>query len=115
MANKRIPLAVHTAPLDYPGPDRLDISRTPPFAPRVTVGSWNDLVNSYMRQLRIVYRTQPGQFEALLQAPRVVLCCSRPGPEATYRAILATVLGRLGARNYGEIQTWDSTPEDGPF
>lgn len=107
-ARPRSPLSVHTAHISYPGPDRLDVSQGV-FAP--LAGSHVVLASDevYLQEMRQLYRRDRGQFEALLQAPRVVLCCYCTDPATCHRTVLARILVRLGARHYGEIEEWDAT------
>jgi len=106
-------LAVHTAHISYPGPDRLDVSRgvfCPSAGPHVVLDA-----DEYVQEMRDLYRRDRGQFDALLQAPRVVLVCSCLRPDRCHRTVLARILTRLGARYYGEIESWDTTVEEPLF
>ena len=108
-------LAVHTAHASYPGPDRLDVSKGV-FMDAVSINlRWPEYVDAYTKQMRTLYRRDRGQFEALLQANRVVLVCWCVRPAACHRTVLARILTRLGARYYGEIEAWDSTVEEPVF
>lgn len=109
MTAPRSPLAVHTAHASYPGPDRLDVAQGV-FSPRP--GSHVVLdADAYLQEMRSLFRRDRGQFEALLQAPRVVLVCHCRRPDLCHRTVLARILVRPGARYYGEIEEWDATVE----
>jgi uncharacterized protein YeaO (DUF488 family) len=72
---------------------------------------WPEYVDAYTQLMRDLYRRDKGQFEALLGASRVVLVCPCLRPDLCHRTVLARILTRLGARYYGEIETWDTTDE----
>jgi hypothetical protein len=114
MTVPRSPLAVHTAHISYPGPDRLDVSRGvfAPWAGSHVVLASDDV---YVQEMRTLYRRDRGQFDALLEAPRVVLVCHCRRPDLCHRTVLARILTRLGARYYGEITEWDATVEEPLF
>jgi hypothetical protein len=42
---------------------------------------------------------------------RVAPVCSCLRPDRCHRTVLARILTRLGARYYGEIESWDATAE----
>jgi uncharacterized protein YeaO (DUF488 family) len=119
-------LQVHTARIDYPGPDRLDItakSGDGTFAPTwdIIVAakrgdlSWPDYVERYTQLMRQSYRSNREVWDLVLASPRVVLVCYCKDPAHCHRTVLARILTRLGARYYGEITEWDETVEEPLF
>ena len=120
-------LEVHTAHASYPGPDRLDVSiEAGPFG-RVFAPSedterearWNVYSRLYTAEMRRSYREHRAEWDLLLASKRVVLVCSCPDPLRCHRSILAEILRKCGAHDYGEIREWDLTgealPDTTPF
>jgi len=119
-------LSVHTARIDYPGPSRLDVTRksgATAFAPSWGIImaakrghlSWPEYVDAYTAEMRQSYRENRPAWDALLGGKRVVLCCVCKDPSRCHRTVLAKILTKLGAKNYGEITEWDSTVEEPLF
>lgn len=107
---------VHTARIDYAGPDRLDISRksgVSAFAPswpllRATLPKfggtlpWEEYVTRYTAEMRVSYREHRWQWDALLARDEVTLVCFCVDPLRCHRTVLAGILGKLGADVRGE-------------
>ncbi len=106
-------LAVHTAHASWAGQARRVEGRV--CRPVLDNLRWPEYVDAYTAQMRDLYRRDRGQFDALLQGKRVVLACWCVFPGQCHRTVLARILTRLGARYYGEIESWDATVEEPVF
>lgn len=109
-------LRVHTARLSYGGPDRFDVTRgnaTPeslPFAPpwQLVRGAksgeipWDRYVDHYLTCMRASYRENRAAWDAILSRDVVTLVCFCVDDRKCHRAILAGILGKLGAVVIGE-------------
>lgn len=115
-------LAVYTARVSSRDPDRLDVTRRSAgpegivFAPsakllasgqsgRVSSASYAKL---YTAEMRASYAAHRGTWDTLLARPRVVLCCYCTNPATCHRAVLAGILGKLGAEVRGEVGLRDA-------
>jgi len=129
-----VSLAVYTARVASRDVDRLDITRksAPPegvvFAPswkilgpalealqaakrapkheagRIAFDAWADYVPAYRVEMRESYKRHRATWDALLERPRVVLCCYCVDPCRCHRMLLARfILPRLGAVYRGEV------------
>lgn len=123
---------VHTARIDYAGPDRLDVTRKSAdewgksFAPSWATlrpvldarkiaasmvvpsdyldDAWREYVPRFMFEMRKSYRERRADWERLLAMPRVVLCCYCSDRDQCHRTILAReILPKLGAVYCGEL------------
>lgn len=124
-------LQVHTAQIRYVKakmPDALDITRVGNWvlqkarqpSPGVIFAPSLELFNDckageilteeeytlrFMEEMRISYRTQKAQWNAILALPRIVMCCYEPYPEFCHRHIVRErILPALGAIDCGEIE-----------
>lgn len=116
-------LYVWTAPFDYPGPYRLDVSSrsTCPLAPSSALlekaYGWVPIadrafVDSYVAELEQIRKEQPAVWSAFVGAARAVLVERRPPSSVGHRSVLARHLHRIKVAKYqGEIEEWDRTVE----
>ena len=65
--------------------------------------AWAVYVPAYVEEMRQSYRAHRDAWDALLARPRVVLCCYCVDPARCHRALLADILGKLGADVRGEL------------
>jgi uncharacterized protein YeaO (DUF488 family) len=119
-------LQVFTSTIDYPGTHRLNVTRKSgmlAFAPSPSLiraasrklggnMTWEDYVLAYTEEMRASFRSNRSDWETLLGCKRVVLVCYCLDPRRCHRSILAGILGKCGAKVFGEISEWDETTED---
>jgi len=121
-------LHVWTANIGYPGPHRLDVTRKSGgmfgslFAPswgllkstHPALGGtlpWEEYAKRYTQEMRASYAEHRSEWDTLLAAQWAVLVCYCREPTTCHRSLLSGILGKLGARVYGEITEWDRTVE----
>ena len=122
-----MPLIVHTARLDYRGPDRFDVTRAGggdaghPFAPswplvregkrlRDEAGddmakldaAWSWYPPRYLDEMRASYRRHRSAWDALLGRDIVTAVCFCTDAARCHRRLLAGILAKLGAVDDGE-------------
>lgn len=130
-------LAIYTARISYPGPDRLDVTRKTagpdglPFAPSWKIlgpmlkarkrengpaGAllWPEYVVDYTTEMRRSYREHRAAWDALLARAEVTLVCYCNDPAHCHRTLLAGILGKLGATVHGERMAPTSKPSASP-
>jgi uncharacterized protein YeaO (DUF488 family) len=106
-------LKVYTARISYRGEDRLDItvkSGDKLFAPtwNLVMGYKNGTITEehytegYLALMRLSYKRNREQWQALLARDSVTLCCYCKRGDFCHRVILAKILEKLGAQYMGE-------------
>jgi uncharacterized protein YeaO (DUF488 family) len=113
-------LYVHTARIDYAGPDRLDVTRKSgvlafapswrllrPYLARRTAGvlteaDWTEYAAKYTDEMRESYRANRATWDELLARERVTLVCYCVDVNRCHRRVLARILVKLGAAYDGE-------------
>jgi uncharacterized protein YeaO (DUF488 family) len=106
-------LKVYTAPWDYHGENRLDISYLTgchTFAPSIDsdqhfryhrLGN-KEFEQQYYTKMRESYKNQRDMWDWLLKQKEIVLVCDCNEP-LCHRVLLANILEKLGAEDCGEI------------
>jgi hypothetical protein len=117
-----VSLQVFTARISSRDPDRLDITRKSgtiglflapswavlrPALVDMNVGqpdAWERYVQAFTREMRVSYRRERADWDALLARGRVVLVCYCTDATKCHRALLReTILPTLGAVDRGEL------------
>ncbi|MHB2019676.1 MAG: DUF488 family protein, N3 subclade [Candidatus Xenobia bacterium] len=113
-------LTVYTAPIHYPGPDRLDVTRAHRdpvgvvFAPswellechhpKMGDGNWWLYSTEYQKEMRESYRQRRATWGNLLTRTSATLVCLCADPKRCHRTLLADILVKCGAEYHGERQ-----------
>lgn len=102
-------LAIYTARIDYPGDDRLDVTRKgesvfgpswellTPFLERRRLrplgeGDWAEYAAKYTVEMRRSYHEHRAWWDDLLERSEVTLCCYCTNPERCHRTVLAELV-----------------------
>jgi hypothetical protein len=94
---------VRKAALDFGGDDPDADTDAIHFAEVDEAAAWERYVPAYTAEMRESYRANRPAWDALLGRERAVLVCYCTDPARCHRALLAGILGKLGADVRGEV------------